>query len=39
MVGAYYFVEADSPYKAVEKVMKRVDEALHAGEQVNEEYE
>ena len=32
MVGAYYFVEADSPYKAVEKVMKRVDEALHAGE-------
>ena len=39
MVDAYYFVEADSPYKAVEKVLKRVDEALHAGEPVNEEYE
>ena len=39
MVDAYYFTEADSSYKAVEKVLKRVDEALHAGEPVNEEYE
>lgn len=39
MVDAYYFVEADSPYKAVEKVLKRVDEAMHAGEQVYEEFE
>lgn len=37
MVDAYYFVEADSPYKAVEAVLKRVDEALHAGETVYEE--
>lgn len=37
MVDAYYFVEADSPYKAIEAVLKRVDEALHAGEPVYEE--
>ena len=39
MVDAYYFVEARSPHKAIEKVLKRVDEALHAGEPQNEEYE
>ena len=39
MVDAYYFVEARSPHKAIEKVLKRVDEALHAGEPQHEEYE
>ena len=39
MVDAYYFVEARSPHKAIEKVLKRVDEALHAGEPQYEEYE
>lgn len=37
MVDAYYFVEARSPHKAIEKVLKRVDEALHAGEPQYEE--
>ena len=39
MVDAYYFVDARSPHKAIEKVLKRVDEALHAGEPQYEEYE
>lgn len=36
MVDAYYFVEAGSPYEAVEKVLRRVEEAKHAGEMVYE---
>ena len=32
MVDAYYFVKANSPYDAVEKVLKRVDEMMKAGQ-------
>lgn len=39
MVNAYFFVEADSPHKAIEKVLARLDEAQHAGEPCDEEYE
>ena len=33
---AYYFVKANSPYDAVGKVLKRVDEAMKAGQFVDE---
>lgn len=39
MVECYYFIEAGSPKEAIEKILKRVDEAEHAGEWVEEEYE
>lgn len=39
MVDAYYFIEARNPKEAIEKVLKRVEEADHAGEWVEEEYE
>lgn len=39
MVDAYYFIEAGSPAEAVEKVIRRVEEAEHAGEWVPEEPE
>lgn len=34
MVDAYYFVIANSPYDAIEKVLKRIDEAEEAGKYV-----
>ena len=37
MVDAYYFVKANSPYDAVEKVLKRVDETMKAGQFLDEE--
>ena len=39
MVEAYYFIEANSPKDAIEKILRRVEEAEHAGEFVTEEYE
>jgi hypothetical protein len=39
MVNAYYFIEAGSPKEAIEKVLKKVEEAEHAGEWVEEKYE
>ena len=39
MVQAYYFVEANSPKEAVDKVLKRHEEAMHAGEWVDESIE
>ena len=37
MVDAYYFEVAGSPGEALEKVRKRVEDALHAGEPYQEE--
>lgn len=39
MVDAVYFQIADSPKDAIEKILKRIDEANHAGEWVQEESE
>lgn len=39
MVQAYYFEIAGSPAEAIENVLKRVEEAEHAGEFVPEETE
>ena len=34
MVDAYYFETARSPHEAIEKVLKRIEDANHAGEMV-----
>lgn len=36
MVDCYYFIEANSPYDAIAKILKRHEEAEHAGEIVPE---
>lgn len=39
MMDAYYFETAGNPHEAIEKVNKRWDEAMHAGEMVVNDYE
>ena len=36
MVDCYYFIEANSPYDAIAKILKRHEEAEHTGEYVPE---
>lgn len=32
MVDGFYFINAKSPKEAIDKMNKRIDEAVHAGE-------